>query len=58
VELMETFEQIWETSRTNSWSWAYPLVMWTGIGALIALSLLRNRWLRRSAKVVVGDQLN
>jgi hypothetical protein len=49
---METFEQIWETSRTNSWSWAYPLVMWTGIGTLIALSLLRNRWLRRSAKVV------
>jgi predicted phage tail protein len=49
---METFEQIWDTSRINSWSWAYPVVLWTGIGALIAFSLLRNRWLRRSAKVV------
>jgi len=49
---METFDQIWQTSRTNSWSWAYPFVIWTGLGTLIALSLLRNRRLRRSAKII------
>jgi len=50
---METFDQIWETSRTNFWSWAYPVVLWSGVGALIVVSLIRHRWLRRSAKLIL-----
>jgi len=50
---MDAFEQIWETSRSNSWSWAYPTVLCFGVAVLAALSFVRNRWLRRTAKVIV-----
>lgn len=49
---MDTFEQIWESSRTNRFSWAYPAVIWGGFAILIVLSLLRQRVLRRCAKLV------
>jgi hypothetical protein len=48
---METFDQIWESSRTNSLSWMYPAAVWCGAGILIALSAIKNRWLRRICKL-------
>ena len=24
---METFDQVWESSRINSWSWVYPIAL-------------------------------
>lgn len=50
---MESFEQIWESSRTNSLSWMYPTALWCGAGALVVLGAIGNRWLRRFAKLVV-----
>ena len=49
---MEPFEQIWESSRTNDYSWGYPAVVWAGVGVLIVLSLIRHNVLRRILKVV------
>ncbi|MCA9215468.1 MAG: hypothetical protein KDB27_20525 [Planctomycetales bacterium] len=49
---MDTFEQIWDTSRSNSLSWMYPAAIWCGLAVLIALNVLRNRLLRRIAKLV------
>jgi hypothetical protein len=49
---METFDQIWESSRTNAWSWVYPTVLWAGVGLLIALSLFRTGWIRRASKTI------
>lgn len=49
---MESFDQIWESSRTNAWSWVYPTVLWAGVGLLIALSLVRTGWIRRAAKII------
>ncbi|TWT47872.1 hypothetical protein Pla22_52390 [Rubripirellula amarantea] len=48
---METFDQIWESSRTNSLSWMYPAAVWCGAGILVALSVIKNRWLRRIGKL-------
>jgi hypothetical protein len=48
---METFDQIWESSRTNSLSWMYPAAVWCGAGILIAISVIKNRWLRRIGKL-------
>ncbi len=48
---METFDQIWESSRTNSLSWLYPATIWCGVGILIALSVIKNRSLRRISKL-------
>jgi hypothetical protein len=50
--MIETFEQILDSSRTNSWSWGYPIAVWSGVGVLLALSLIRHAWLRRAAKVI------
>lgn len=33
---MNAFDQIWESSRTNAYSWGYPAVVWSGIAVLIA----------------------
>ncbi|MBB3209869.1 hypothetical protein FHS27_005714 [Rhodopirellula rubra] len=49
---METFEQVWETSRVNGYSWVYPCVVWSGIAILILLSLIRRTVLRRIAKLI------
>lgn len=50
---MESFEQIWESSRTHSLSWMYPTALWCGAGTLVVLCAIGNRWLRRFAKLVV-----
>lgn len=49
---METFDQVWESSRVNSWSWIYPTALWSGVGVLFLLSLMPWVRLRRSAKIV------
>ncbi|QDV62289.1 hypothetical protein [Crateriforma conspicua] len=49
---MDPFNQIWESSRTNDYSWGYPAVVWAGVGVLIALSLIRHNVLRRILKVI------
>jgi hypothetical protein len=49
---MESFERVWEASRTITWSWAYPRVLWPGVAVLIVLSLVRNAWIRRAAKIM------
>lgn len=49
---METFEQIWETSRTNSLSWMYPTALWVGVGVLITLGFIKRPWLRRTGKLI------
>jgi hypothetical protein len=51
---MQTFEQIWESSRTNSWSWGYPTVVIIGVLLLIALSCIRSATWRRSLKVLTA----
>jgi hypothetical protein len=53
---METFDHIWESSRTNAMSWLYPVAIWCGAGILVALSAIKNRWLRRIGKLaaIVG----
>lgn len=50
---METFEQVWEASRTNSYSWIYPALLWSGAAVIFALSFVKNIWIRRSGKVIV-----
>ncbi|MCM2372632.1 hypothetical protein [Aporhodopirellula aestuarii] len=50
---METFEQIWETSRTNDYSWGYSYVVWSGVALLVLLSLVRHKVIRRVLKLVV-----
>lgn len=51
---METFEQIWESSRTNSWSWGYPTVVISGVLLLIMSSCIRSSAWRRSLKVLTA----
>lgn len=49
---MDAFEQVWETSRHNSWSWGYPTALLLGIFVLIVFSFIRKSALRRPLKVV------
>lgn len=51
---MQTFEQIWESSRTNAWSWGYPTVVICGVLLLIGLSCIRSATWRRSLKVLIA----
>ncbi len=51
---MQTFEQIWESSRTNAWSWGYPTVVICGVLLLIGLSCIRSAIWRRSLKVLIA----
>lgn len=50
---MDSFEQIWESTRTNSLSWMYPWTLYCGVATIIALSIVSNAWLRRTAKLSV-----
>lgn len=50
---METFEQIWESSRTNSASWTYAATLWSGACLLVALCVIKNHWLRGIGTLVV-----
>ncbi len=43
---MDPFEQIWESSRTNSLSWMYSTVLYSGVAVIVALSFIKNQWLR------------
>jgi hypothetical protein len=49
---MEAFEQVWETSRNNAWSWGYPTAIGLGVALLIALSFVHNSAVRRTSKVI------
>ncbi len=49
---MDAFEQVWETSRHNSWSWGYPTALLLGVCALIVFSFIRNSVLRRVLKAI------
>jgi len=49
---METFDQIWESSRRNAWSGYDVITIWSGLAAIVVLSLVPPAWLRRVAKVV------
>jgi hypothetical protein len=49
---MSPFEQIWESSRTNTLSWLYPTALWCGAAVIVALSLVKGVWLRRIGKLV------
>jgi len=50
--IVDPFDQIWESSRTNDYSWGYPAVVWAGVGVLVGLSLIRHNVLRWILKVV------
>ncbi|WP_157606020.1 hypothetical protein [Schlesneria paludicola] len=50
--LMGSFEQIWESSRHNCWSFAYPLVMLCGIAVLVGVSFIRHTLRRRVANIL------
>ncbi|MBA4017997.1 MAG: hypothetical protein C0483_12555 [Pirellula sp.] len=49
---METFQQVWESSRVNAWSSAYLLALWSGVGVLVLASCMPWVRLRRFAKLV------
>ena len=44
---MDTFSQIWESSRHNAWSLAYPFVIVTGVFSVIVVSTIRSVAVRR-----------
>ncbi|MCC9656288.1 hypothetical protein [Rhodopirellula halodulae] len=50
---MNSFEQIWESSRDNAYSWGYPVVVGSGVCMLIILSVIRNDAFRRLLKLAV-----
>ena len=49
---METLDSIWESSRHNEWSFAFPLILSIGTIVLVMFSLIRIAILRRCLKVV------
>lgn len=44
---METFDTIWESSRTNAWSFAYPTVLFFGVISILMLQRIRSGVFRR-----------
>lgn len=48
-----SFEELLELSARNSLSWLYSRVLVTGLFAVIALSFMKTRWIRRLGKLVV-----
>ncbi|MEM0926164.1 MAG: hypothetical protein AAGJ83_09030 [Planctomycetota bacterium] len=44
--------EVWETLRTNDYSWGYPAVVWVGVGVVVFLSLIRRNLHRRTLKVL------
>lgn len=48
---MDAFEQVWQTSRSNSWSWGYPATIVCGVVLIVMLSTIRKPTLRRTLKV-------
>jgi hypothetical protein len=49
---MNAFEQAWESSRHNAWSWGYPTTLALAVAVVIALSFVRRSVLRRTLKVI------
>lgn len=49
---MDEFEIVWETSRQNAWSFAYPTTFVVGILVLLGLCFIRNPICRRLLKVL------
>ena len=50
--LADSFEEVWEASRQNTYSWGYPAAICCGAIILALLSLIRTSALRRTLKVV------
>lgn len=51
---METFEQVWESSRTNAWSGYYSATVCLGLGAIAILSFIPVTLLRGAAKLIAA----
>lgn len=49
---MGSFEQIWESSRHNCWSLAYPVVVLCGIAVLLGLSFVSQPLRRHIANII------
>ena len=50
--MSDAFIQVWDESRTNAWTWAYPLFLKGAVVVLVLLSLIRHALLRRAIKLV------
>lgn len=46
------FDEVWVSSRSNEYSYLYPLAIWLGVGVLVALSFVKIRRWRVFGKVV------
>ncbi len=50
--MSDAFIQVWDESRSNAWTWAYPLFLKSAVVILILFSLIRRPWLRRTTKLI------
>ena len=50
--MSDAFIQVWDESRSNAWTWAYPLFLKAAVVVLILFSLIRRPWLRRTTKLI------
>ena len=50
--MSDAFIQVWEESRSNAWTWAYPLFLKAAVVVLVLFSLIRRPWLRRITKLI------
>ena len=49
---MDPFGQVWESSRTNAFSWGYAATLYAGVGVLIVLSVIQRYAFRRTLKAI------
>jgi hypothetical protein len=50
--MSDAFIQVWDESRSNAWTWAYPLFLKAAVVVLVLFSLIRRPWLRRTTKLI------
>lgn len=50
--MSDAFIQVWDESRSNAWTWAYPMFLKSAVILLILFSLIRRPWLRRAIKLI------
>ena len=50
--MSDAFIQVWDESRINAWTWAYPLFLKAAVIMLILFSLIRRPWVRRTTKLI------
>ena len=50
--MSDAFIQVWDESRSNAWTWAYPMFLKAAAIVLILFSLIRRPWVRRTTKVI------